>query len=92
MNYFVDCAHLIKMSAISGRENSLGGRCPVFSISRTFVPLGATLCSGPCGQVLLLAIFNIFFYLDQRRITLGLSVTFLISNTLFTLATQYLGR
>src|SRR5262249_29685575 len=42
-------------------------------------------------QVLLLAILNIFFYLDQRRITLGLSFLFLVSNTLFTIATQYLG-
>ena len=42
-------------------------------------------------QVLLLAILNIFFYLDQRRITLGLSILFLIANTLGTLLTQYLG-
>ena len=46
-----DCAHLIRMSATSGRLNSLGGRCPALSISRTFVPLGATFWSGPCGQV-----------------------------------------
>ena len=42
-------------------------------------------------QVLLLAILNIFFYLDQRRITLGLSVMFLILNTVFTWVTQRLG-
>src|SRR5580765_8132938 len=46
-------AHSIRMSATSGRLNSIGGRWPALSISRTFVPLGATLCSGPCGQVLL---------------------------------------
>ncbi len=42
-------------------------------------------------QVLLLAILNVFFYLDQRRITLGLSVLFLVSNTVFTRITQILG-
>src|SRR5947209_19434893 len=52
--YFVDWAHLMRMSATSGRENSVGGRWPARSISRTLVPLGAILWSGPCGQVLLL--------------------------------------
>src|SRR6185369_592842 len=47
-----DWAHLIRMSATSGRLNSWGGRSPALSISRTFVPLGATLSPGPCGQVL----------------------------------------
>ena len=42
-------------------------------------------------QVLLLAVLNIFFYLDQRRITLFLCATFLITNTGFTLLSQYLG-
>ena len=40
------------MSATSGRLNSIGGRWPAFSISRTFVPLGAILSSGPWGQIL----------------------------------------
>src|SRR2546421_1259502 len=51
--HFVFCAHLIRMSAISGLENSFGGRWPALSSSRTLVPLGAILCSGPWGQVLL---------------------------------------
>ncbi len=38
-------------------------------------------------QVLVMAILNVFFYLDQRRIALGISVLFLVSNTAFTLAT-----
>ena len=50
----VPFAHLIKISATSGRENSCGGRWPALSMSRTFVPLRMTLSSGPCGQVLLL--------------------------------------
>src|SRR5438477_12167160 len=51
--HFVFCAHLIRLSAISGLENSFGGRCPPLSNSRTFVLLGAFLRSGPWGQVLL---------------------------------------
>jgi uncharacterized membrane protein len=42
-------------------------------------------------QVLLLAILNVFFYLDKRRITLGLSAMFLFLNTTLTLLTQQLG-
>lgn len=42
-------------------------------------------------QVLMMAIFNVFYYLDQRRITLGLSVLFLVTNSALTLATQTLG-
>jgi uncharacterized membrane protein len=42
-------------------------------------------------QVVLLAILNVFYYLDQRRITLGLSLAFLAFNTAFTLITQQLG-
>ncbi|MBL9007045.1 MAG: exopolysaccharide Pel transporter PelG [Myxococcales bacterium] len=42
-------------------------------------------------QVLLLAVLNIFFYLDQRRVTLLLSATFLLSNFVFTAITQQLG-
>lgn len=42
-------------------------------------------------QVLLLAILNIFFYLDQRRITLGLSLLFLLLNAVLTWLTQLAG-
>lgn len=42
-------------------------------------------------QVLLLSILNIFFYLDQRRITLGLSFLFLVTNAGLTLVSQALG-
>lgn len=42
-------------------------------------------------QVLLMAILNVLFYLDQRKIALGLSFLFLISNALFTAITQQLG-
>jgi hypothetical protein len=42
----------IKISATSGRLNSIGGRSPARSISRTFVPESDTRVSSPWGQVL----------------------------------------
>lgn len=42
-------------------------------------------------QVLLLAILNVFFYLDKRRITFALSAMFLVLNTVLTFITQQLG-
>lgn len=42
-------------------------------------------------QVLLLAILNVFFYLDKRRITFALSAMFLVLNTTLTFITQQLG-
>ncbi len=42
-------------------------------------------------QVVLLAIMNVFFYLDKRRIVLALSIFFAAVNIGATLATQYLG-
>ncbi len=42
-------------------------------------------------QVLLLAILNVFFYLDQRATVLALSLFLTISNTALTVLSQYLG-
>ncbi len=42
-------------------------------------------------QVVLLAIMNVFFYLDKRRVVLALSIFFAAVNIGATLATQYLG-
>lgn len=42
-------------------------------------------------QVLLLAILNVFFYLDQRAIAFGLTLFFTVANTLLTVLTQQLG-
>lgn len=42
-------------------------------------------------QVLLMAILNVLFYLDKLRLALSLCLLFLLSNIVFTLATQYLG-
>jgi uncharacterized membrane protein len=43
------------------------------------------------AQLLLLAILNVLFYFDQRRVVLRLSLFFLLLNATFTLLTQYLG-
>ena len=45
-------AHLIRISAGSVRLNSIGGRSPAASMSRTFVPERNTFSLGPCGHVL----------------------------------------
>jgi polysaccharide biosynthesis protein PelG len=42
-------------------------------------------------QMLLLAILNVLFYFDQRRIALGLTVFFAVTNIGFTALTLYLG-
>ena len=42
-------------------------------------------------QVAPMAVLNVFFYLDQRRIVLFLCVEFLLLNVLFTAATLWLG-
>lgn len=42
-------------------------------------------------QVVLLAVFNVFFYLDQRVMVLRLSLLFVACNVLLTLLTIYLG-
>jgi uncharacterized membrane protein len=42
-------------------------------------------------QVLLLAILNVMFYLDQREFALGLTILFTVLNIVLTLITQMLG-
>ena len=60
-------------------------------ISELYLPLFYVDLVGVGVQVILLAILNVFFYLDRRRIALFLSSLFLGANVLFTLATQKLG-
>lgn len=58
-------------------------------------PLHARLFSidlaGAGLQVLLLAVLNVFFYLDLRWLSLALSLLFLVANAGLTLLTQHLG-
>ncbi|GAA4015020.1 exopolysaccharide Pel transporter PelG [Actimicrobium antarcticum] len=42
-------------------------------------------------QVVLLGVLNVFFYLDKRRIVLGLCIGFVVLNLLFTLVSVWLG-
>ena len=46
---------------------------------------------GVAMQVLMLAVFNVLFYLDQRRTTFVLSATFCLLNAALTVATQHAG-
>jgi polysaccharide biosynthesis protein PelG len=44
-----------------------------------------------CLQVLFLAVLNVLFYLDQRKVALALSAVFAVGNVALTLLTQLLG-
>ena len=60
-------------------------------ISQLYLPLLYVQVIGAGLQVALMAVLNVFFYLDQRRIVLFLCVEFLLLNVLFTAATLWLG-
>ncbi len=60
-------------------------------ISQLYLPLLHVQVIGAGLQVALMAVLNVFFYLDQRRIVLFLCLEFLLLNVLFTAATLWLG-
>ena len=60
-------------------------------ISQLYLPLLYIQVIGASLQVVLLSVLNIFFYLDVRRIILGLCAEFLILNILLTALTLWLG-
>jgi uncharacterized membrane protein len=60
-------------------------------ISRLYLQLFSVDLAGVAMQVLMLAVFNVLFYLDQRRVTLALSATFCVLNAVLTVATQHAG-
>jgi uncharacterized membrane protein len=60
-------------------------------ISRLYLQLFSVDLAGVAMQVLMLAVFNVLFYLDERRATLALSATFCALNAALTLATQHAG-
>jgi uncharacterized membrane protein len=60
-------------------------------ISELYVPLLNVQAVGASLQVVLLALFNVFFYLDMRRQILILSAQFLILNVLLTALSLALG-
>ena len=60
-------------------------------ISHLYLPLLHVQVVGAGLQVGVMAILNVFFYLDQRRIVLLLCAQMLLLNIVFTALTQYLG-
>lgn len=63
----------------------------LFNISTNYKLLYCIDVAAVGVQVVLLGVFNIFFYLDKRYIILGLCLYFAFSNLCFTLLSQYLG-
>ena len=60
-------------------------------ISHFYLPLFYIDLIGVSLQMLLMALLNVFFYLDKRAIVLELSVLFVVLNIALTLLSQYLG-
>lgn len=64
---------------------------PALGISSVYLPLFSIYLVGAGMQVLMLAIFNVLFYLDQRRSALALAALFAVLNVVLTVASQQLG-
>ncbi len=60
-------------------------------ISTLYLPLLYVDVVGVGLQVVLLGILNVLFYLDQRRAVVGLTGLLVVSNTVFTAISLYLG-
>ncbi|WP_017939059.1 exopolysaccharide Pel transporter PelG [Zestomonas thermotolerans] len=60
-------------------------------ISHYYLPLFYVDVIGVSIQVVFMALLNVFFYLDKRRIVLELCVLFVLSNGMLTLISQLLG-
>lgn len=63
----------------------------LLGISRLYLPLLHVQVIGAGLQVGLMAILNVFFYLDQRRVVLLLCVEFVLTNIVFTAFTLHAG-
>ncbi len=60
-------------------------------ISQHYLPLFYVDLVGVSVQVVFMALLNVFFYLDKRRVALELCLLFVLLNAVLTLATLYLG-
>lgn len=60
-------------------------------ISRLHLQLFSIDLVGVAMQVLMLAVFNVLFYLDERRAVLSLSALFVVINVVLTIASQAAG-
>lgn len=63
----------------------------LLGFSTLHLPLYNVDLVGIGGQVLVLAVLNVYFYLDQRLTALGLSALLLVANATFTFISQRLG-
>jgi len=61
------------------------------SISQLYLPLFYIDLIGVLLQIIFMALLNVLFYLDKRAIALWMCLLFLVSNVIFTLASQWLG-
>ena len=68
-----------------------GTALEALGISSLYLPLFYIQTLGASLQVGFLALLNIFFYLDRRRLILGLTALFCVANLGFTLLTLKLG-
>ena len=60
-------------------------------ISKLYLPLLYVDVVGAGVQVILMALLNVFFYLDRRKSVIAVTLTFFLTNMVLTVATQYLG-
>ncbi len=60
-------------------------------ISQLFLPLLFVDVVGAGVQVILMALLNVFFYLDRRRSVIAVTLTFFLTNLVLTIVTQQLG-
>ena len=60
-------------------------------ISELFLPLLYVDVVGAGVQVILMALLNVFFYLDRRRSVIIVTLTFFLTNAIVTFLTQQLG-
>lgn len=60
-------------------------------ISQYYLPLFYVDVVGVSIQVVFMALLNVFFYLDKRRIVLRLCVLFVLLNALLTILSEWLG-
>jgi uncharacterized membrane protein len=64
---------------------------PALGISTVYLPLFCVYLLGTGMQVLMLAMFNVLFYLDKRRLALALATLFCVLNFTLTALSQRLG-
>ncbi|MFX7858454.1 exopolysaccharide Pel transporter PelG, partial [Acinetobacter baumannii] len=63
----------------------------VLQISELYLPLLYVDTIAASLQVVFLGVLNIFFYLDRRRVVLGLTAAFVVLNGVLTWITLQLG-